>query len=162
MEYNFAFLSFHELKAHELYELLKLRSDIFVVEQNCVYSDMDNKDFDSYHCLVTVNSQHTSPQLSPLVGYARILPSGLADNVPSIGRVLVHPDFRGRKLAYILMEKCIEFTLEKFSTKKISISAQSHLSEFYGNLGFVKKGDEYLEDGIPHCKMYFVTQDKND
>ena len=145
--YEVKIKSFSELNLEELYQVLKLRSDVFVVEQNCVYSDMDNKDEDSFHCIISFNSK--------IIGYARILPSGLNYTYPSIGRVIIHSDFRGEKLGYKLMNSCMDFVIQKFNSQKIVISAQSHLSHFYANLGFNIEGEQYLEDGIPHVKMIF-------
>ena len=137
--------SFNELTAAELYAILKLRSEVFVVEQNCVYLDTDDKDQQSFHlCGWNENT---------LVVYARILPPGLAFEEASIGRVVTNPLHRKDGFGRVLMQQAIERTFTEFTVNEIRIGAQLYLLSFYTSLGFKKAGPEYLEDGIPHIEM---------
>lgn len=136
---------FNELDASELYSILKLRSKVFVVEQDCVYLDMDDKDGQSFHlCGWDKNN---------LVAYARILPPGLAFKEASIGRVVTDPQYRKKGSGRVLMGLAIEKTLTQFGVSTIKIGAQLYLFSFYSSLGFKTSGPEYLEDGIPHIEM---------
>jgi ElaA protein len=137
---------FSKLSVNELYELLKLRVNIFVVEQNCPYPECDDKDKDAYH-VMGYNENFE------LVAYARILAPGVSYESASIGRVVVREDHRKHKLGYQLMERTIADTFSTYKTEKITISAQYHLEKFYGTLGFKSVGDVYPEDDIPHIKM---------
>jgi len=136
---------FTELTTNELYDILWLRSRVFVVEQNCVYLDVDYKDQKSYHLMGTIDGK--------LVAYVRILPPGLSFEEASIGRVLTNPDFRGNGHGIELMKLAINKTLEQYNVKAIRIGAQCYLNNFYQNLGFENSGEEFLEDGIPHIEM---------
>ena len=138
---------FIELTSTELYDILWLRSRVFVVEQNCVYLDVDYKDQKSYHLMGTINGK--------LVAYVRILPPGLSFEEASIGRVLTNPDSRGNGYGIELMKLAIDKTIEQYKVKAIRIGAQCYLNKFYQNLGFVNSGEEFLEDGIPHIEMLF-------
>jgi ElaA protein len=142
---QFVLRSYKELSVDELYEALKLRCAIFVIEQNCNYQDMDDKDQDSYHLLGYEGKQ--------LVAYARILPKGLSYKEVSIGRVVVDKNFRGRSSGKELMKEAISQAKKIFNTNEIVISAQCYLEKFYGDMGFVSEGESYLEDDIPHIKM---------
>lgn len=142
---HWTYKHFTELTTNELYDILWLRSRVFVVEQNCVYLDNDYKDQQSYHLMGTLNGQ--------LVAYVRILPPGLSFEEASIGRVLTNPDFRGKGFGIELMKKAIEKTVEEYKINTIRIGAQCYLNKFYSDLGFVNSGEEYLEDGIPHIEM---------
>ncbi len=143
---QFVLKAYKELSVDELYEALKLRCAIFVIEQNCNYQDMDDKDQDSYH-LLGYNSE------KKLVAYTRILPQGLSYKEASIGRVVVDKNSRGKGSGVELMKKAIEETKRVFNTNEIVISAQCYLEKFYGDLGFKSEGESYLEDDIPHIKM---------
>jgi ElaA protein len=137
---------FNELNSSELYKLLQLRSMIFVVEQNCIYQDIDDKDLSSIHILVYYKNK--------LIGYARCCPPGLSyPEASSIGRVLIHPEYRSNKWAYVLMKKSIAICEKHFTNYKIYISAQLYLQKFYEKCGFEGISDVYKEDGIPHIKM---------
>lgn len=139
--------SFTELTVKELYELMKLRSEVFVVEQNCVYLDADGKDEKSYHFYgVTAEG---------IAAYARLLPQKLSFEEASIGRVLTAPSQRRRGLGITLMQKCIEKTLALFNTTSIKIGGQLYLKSFYEGLQFAQCSDVYDEDGIPHIEMIF-------
>lgn len=136
---------FDDLTTTELYCILKLRSEVFVVEQNCVYLDTDGKDAFSYHFCGWQNNL--------LVAYCRILPPGLAFPQASIGRVVTHPSHRLNGYGKILMQKAINHTYNIYQCASLQISAQQYLHSFYRNLGFHDMGDHYLEDGIPHLHM---------
>lgn len=143
---NWTYKSFDELSPLELYRILQLRSRVFVVEQDCVYLDTDDKDQRSFH--------YCGWDGDVLVAYVRILPPGLAyENRSSIGRVVSNPDYRGTGAGRLLMKQAIEKTFAAFPGYDIKIGAQLYLFEFYRSLGFEKSGPEYLEDGIPHIEM---------
>lgn len=145
MTFSHSIKSFDELTNHELYNMLRLRSDIFVVEQNCAYLDLDNKDQKSFHLLYYVDNE--------LAGVTRLLPAGLSYDEISIGRVVIARSHRGLGLGRKLMEASLEGCEEKFGKAPIRISAQYHLSKFYQSLGFIEQGKVYDEDGIPHIEM---------
>ena len=138
--------TFSELSTHELYKILRLRSEVFVVEQDCVYQDMDNKDQKAIHLLYK--------QEEEIIGYTRIFKSGDYYENPSIGRVVVVNNKRGNELGKKIMLESINFIKENFVGKKIELSAQKYLDKFYKDLGFDVEGEEYLEDGIPHQRMF--------
>lgn len=136
---------FEELNVNELYAILRLRSEVFVVEQNCVFLDMDDKDQLSYHLLGWNDAL--------LMAYTRLVPPGVAYNLPSIGRVVTSPAARGNGLGKLLMKKSIDETIRLFGHTSIKIGAQVYLKKFYASLGFEPAGDVYLEDGIEHITM---------
>jgi len=137
--------TFWELTNGELYQLLRLRAEVFVVEQECAYQDLDNRDQQALHLLGTKNGR--------LVGYTRIFKPGDYFTNAAIGRVVVSRKQRmfgyGKRIVLaslaLLREQCPDTAIE--------ISAQSYLIPFYTELGFVALGGEYLEDGIPHVRM---------
>ena len=137
--------TFSELTNQELYNLLQLRSEVFVVEQDCVYQDLDGKDEKALHVLGIKNKT--------LVAYTRIFKPGDYFNESSIGRVVVAKNERQYKYGYDIMKASIEAIKNNFKTSEIKISAQCYLNKFYTNLGFKNIGEEYLEDGIPHIAM---------
>lgn len=137
--------AFSELTIEELYALLRLRTEVFVVEQNCVFQDMDNKDQLCRHLMGWVGQD--------LVAYVRILPAGLSYEEPSIGRVVSEPRYRGLGAGRALMEEAIRRTRALYGEVPIRIGAQYYLKKFYGSLGFEAQGDIYLEDGIEHIEM---------
>ena len=139
--------AFNSLSPVELYSILQLRNEVFVVEQNCVYQDCDDKDQNSYHFM--------GWQQNKLVAYTRLIPSGIAFEEISIGRVVTSPSVRGNKIGKELMLRSIEKLYELFGKSKIKIGAQLYLKSFYESLGFIKNSDVYLEDGIEHIKMIF-------
>ena len=140
-----SFKTFSELTTKELYQILQLRSEVFVVEQNCVYQDIDGKDEKAIHIIGVVQNK--------IVAYTRCFKPGEYFKEASIGRVVVKKNERKLKRGNQIMIHSIK-TIEKlFQTKTIIISAQSHLKKFYNNLGFYSVGIEYLEDGIPHIEM---------
>ena len=140
-------IPFDQLTVYQLHALYQLRSKVFVVEQHCAYQDVDEKDLKAQHVLGYNGSQ--------LVAYARLLPAGVSYALPSIGRVVVDPDFRNRDYGKVLMKYCLQQTLQIFDCKVIKISAQSYLQRFYEELGFTFTGKEYLEDDIPHMEMRY-------
>jgi ElaA protein len=136
---------FNKLDLKELYHSLQLRAEIFVVEQNCVYNDIDGNDEIAYH-LLAVDNGH-------LIGYVRMLPGGTRFKHTSIGRLVVHKDYRFKGLARQLMQEAAQWIHENWNSQLIQISAQKYLKAFYKSLGYEIVSDEYLEDGIPHLKM---------
>ncbi len=136
---------FNELSLVQLYQIMSLRNQVFVVEQNCVYQDLDGKDQDAIHVCGFYNDK--------LIAYSRLFEPGYYFADAAIGRVLVAMEARKLKIAHILMEKSISAVLELFDTPSITISAQVYLLKFYQQHGFVQVGEEYLEDGIPHVEM---------
>ena len=137
--------SFQELTTKELYDLLQLRSEVFVVEQDCVYQDIDGKDQKAIHVL----GYHQET----LVAYTRVFRSGDYFKESSIGRVVVAENYRAYQYGYAIMKASIDAIENQFKESTIKISAQTYLKGFYNNLDFYEVGEEYLEDGIPHIKM---------
>ncbi len=134
-----------ELSAVELYALMKMRVDVFVVEQNCPYPELDGKDADALHLRLL--------QDGDLLAAARIFAPADQDAPAKIGRVVVSPDHRGKRLGEAVMREAISVCEERYPQTPIYLSAQSHLSRFYGSFGFETTSEEYLEDGIPHVDM---------
>ncbi len=148
MKCNWVLKHFSELTTKELYNLLQIRSEVFVVEQNCVYQDIDSKDVNGYHLLgVDFNSD-------TIVAYARLLPAGISYDLPSIGRVLTAPKHRSIGLGKELMTQCLQSLQTVFPNQGCKISAQLYLLKFYNSFGFVEIGLPYDEDGIPHIEMF--------
>ena len=145
MELHWVLKKFEELTPEELYAILQLRNEVFVVEQNCVYQDADNKDQKSFHFMGWDNTT--------LVAYTRIIPQGISYTEASIGRVVTNPKYRGTGAGKQLMERSINNTLELFNCTAIKIGAQLYLKKFYEDLGFVQCSGHYLEDNIPHIEM---------
>lgn len=143
------FVAFEELSLDELYAIIKLRNEVFVVEQNCVYQDADNKDQMSFH----LSGWHNET----LVAYCRILPPGISFKEASIGRVVTSPPYRNTGCGKELMKMAIEKTLQQFNCKTIVIGAQLYLNKFYNALGFTQISEPYLEDDIPHIKMLLTA-----
>ena len=141
----FTIKKFSDLTPHELYAILRLRSEVFVVEQNCVFQDMDNKDQDSYHLMGWENNS--------LAGYTRLVPPGVCYEFPSIGRVVSSPGARKTGIGKILMSKSIEEAARLFGKNSIRIGAQIYLKKFYESFGFEQSSDIYDEDGIDHIEM---------
>ncbi len=137
--------TFNELTLSELYDILQLRSEVFVVEQDCVYQDIDGKDQKSLHVI--------GFKAKKIVAYTRIFKAGDYFKEASIGRVVVKENERHYKYGYTIMKASIEAIKSHYNTSDIRISAQCYLKTFYNNLGFKEVGDEYLEDGIPHINM---------
>ena len=137
---------FNSLNIDELYSILALRSEVFVVEQNCVYQDIDGKDKNALHITGYLNEE--------IVAYARIFDKGVIyPEYCSIGRIATSFSERGKKHGHQLVEFSIKQCNKIFNSRAIKISAQAHLEKFYGNHGFFASGETYLEDGIPHIGM---------
>ena len=139
--------AFNELSIHELYEIFRLRLEVFCVEQNAAYQDADGKDLTAYH-ICGYNEQ------KELIAYARILPPGVAFNEVSIGRVVSSPKARGTGAGRALFTNALQFAIQKFGNVPVRISAQSYLIKFYSGFGFKTVGEEYLEDSLPHTEMF--------
>jgi ElaA protein len=140
---------FTELSLYELYRIIQLRTEVFVVEQDCNYLDPDDKDLNAYHVL-------GKDLDGKIQAYARILDKGISyQNYTSIGRVINSSEVRGTGAGKKLMEYSIKETLRLYPNEKIKISAQSYLLKFYTELGFQATGEEYLEDNIPHTAMIY-------
>lgn len=145
MNLQFKIKRFNELSTVELYQILKLRSEVFVVEQNCVYQDIDNKDSKAIHVLGFLNED--------LAAYCRVFDAGYYFAESSIGRVVVSPKYRDKKLGHELMKVAIKTLANEYATTKITISAQQYLKKFYESHGFIQTSEMYLEDDIPHIQM---------
>jgi ElaA protein len=141
--------SFNELNNVELYQLLQLRNEVFIVEQTCPYPDLDEKDYKCLHVLGIENNK--------VVAYCRLVPKGISyKNEASIGRVVTACSVRRFGYGKLLMHYAISETLRQFETNEIVISAQQYLEKFYSGFGFVSEGESYLEDDIPHIKMRYL------
>lgn len=136
---------FHKLNSNELYDVLRLRTEVFVVEQQCVFQDMDNLDQGAIHLQGRVGNS--------LAATARILAPGVAYDEPSIGRVVSSPLFRKKGIGISLMRTAIEETERLYGKRPIKIGAQLYLKRFYESFGFEQCSDTYMEDNIPHIKM---------
>lgn len=143
---TWVFKPYKELTVDELYELLALRSRVFVVEQQCIFLDMDGLDKNAHHLLGFVDDA--------LVACTRILPAGTAYvDYPSIGRVVTSPEARGKAYGFLLMQQSAEKLYSLYGKVSIKIGAQLYLKRFYESLGFRQSGEMYLEDGIEHIPM---------
>ena len=145
MDVKWQIKSFEALSVHQLYEILRLRSEIFVVEQNCVYLDLDGKDKLALHLF--------GEYKGIVVAHFRLSQKGISFENASIGRVVVHPDYRDKKWGHELMRQSISGIRDHFGETKITIGAQLYLKKFYESHGFVQSSEMYLEDGIPHIEM---------
>lgn len=138
--------TFEQLTKNELYDILSLRAEVFVVEQKCSYLDLDYKDLNSIHFFIKEDDK--------IVSYIRVIPPGISyKHSASIGRVLTKKSYRGRGLSRKLIESGINYIKNNFTDKTIEISAQEYLIEFYKSFGFIPEGDLYLEDNLPHMHM---------
>lgn len=137
-----------ELNVDELHDMLQLRSEVFVVEQTCVYNDLDGWDKHATHIYLYDESL--------IVAYARMLPAETRFPQVSIGRVVVHPAYRKREYGKLIMKKAMAYVLDVWKAPEIKISAQLHLQKFYEDMGFKASTGIYDEDGIPHVGMIFL------
>lgn len=151
---------FDELTPDELYALLRLRSEVFVVEQNCVFQDMDGADDVCHHVMGWTGGIDRPDGLGGFVtepaflgAYARIVPPGVKFREPSIGRIATSPARRGQGFGRTLVAQSLTHLYELYGQQPVRIGAQQYLEQFYGAFGFVKTGDMYLEDNIPHIEM---------
>lgn len=145
MEIQWKIKSFGDLSVNELYDMLRLRSEIFVVEQNCIYLDLDGKDKLALHLLGEFEGE--------IVAYSRIFKPGITFENASIGRVVIDANYRDRKWGHDLMREAIAGIQTHFGQTKITIGAQLYLKKFYESHGFIQTSDMYLEDDIPHIEM---------
>ncbi|TCP96216.1 ElaA protein [Cricetibacter osteomyelitidis] len=139
--------TFQNLTALELYKILQLRSAVFVVEQNCVYQDIDNKDLSATHLWL----QHDDN----IAAYVRLLPAGVSYKNAAIGRVIVAEKYRRQGLAERIMQEAIAVIEQQWQQDCIQLQAQTYLQKFYTELGFLPASEPYLEDGIPHIDMMY-------
>jgi ElaA protein len=137
--------TYNQLSLDDLYYILQLRSEVFVVEQDCIYQDVDGKDQKALHVIGKKNNT--------IIAYTRIFKAGDYFNEASIGRVVVSKKERHQQYGELLMKASIQATEDNFGTIEIKLSAQKYLENFYNNLGFKTIGEPYLEDGIPHIAM---------
>ena len=137
----------NELGLEELYEIFKLRSEGFVVEQECIYNDIDGKDLDSLHVMIKNDGR--------IEAYLRVIKEGVSYEDCSLGRVLVAKEARGRGLARRIVMEGIHCITKGWKERRITIGAQEYLKEFYGSFGFKAISDVYMEDGIPHVDMRY-------
>jgi ElaA protein len=152
MQLTYKAIPYQDLTTHQLYQLLRLRAEVFVVEQDCVYQDLDDKDQYAIHLLgLTEDGQ--------LAAYTRILAKGISyPNYASIGRVITAPFARGKGIGRPLMHESLRVLFEHYGEQTVKISAQAHLGAYYGSVGFEGIGDIYDEDGIPHRAMLFTPK----
>jgi len=148
MEYEKKVKLFSDLNIHELYEIIKLRIDVFVVEQDCPYSDLDGKDQDALHLYYETNG-------GEIIAYLRILKKGVSYEESAIGRVITAEKARHLRLGSKIMVDALEI-IKNRGERAVRISAQEHLEKFYGNIGFEKVSEMYLEDDIPHIEMLWL------
>jgi len=142
---------FRDLSVYELYDIIRLRNEVFVVEQNCVFQDTDNKDQDCYHLCGWKNDK--------LVAYVRLVPPGISYDEPSIGRVVTSPLERRTGTGRLLMQRAIAECFKTFGEQNIRIGAQLYLKKFYESLRFRQVSDVYLEDNIPHIEMLYILDE---
>ncbi len=139
---------YNELTLNEFHNILQLRINVFVVEQNCAYPELDGKDKIAFHFFA-----YAEENPSQIIAYTRIFKPGDYYEEAAIGRVVVHPDFRKDGMGYKLIVKSISQIKKLYKTNEIKIGAQTYLKKFYESLGFKKVGEAYIEDGIPHVYM---------
>jgi ElaA protein len=140
--------NFQDLSNTEIYQILRLRSEVFVVEQECIYQDIDNKDKNAVHIFLKEKNE--------IIAYSRVFKEKEYFENPSIGRVVVANKRRMYGVGKKIMNISIDYIKQNIKAKSIEISAQKYLKKFYSNLGFIQEGDEYLEDNIPHLRMFLI------
>ena len=136
-----------DLSKEEVEKIFSLRSEVFIVEQECPYQDIDGKDAEADHLLLYENGN--------LCGYTRIFPKNTYFKEASFGRTVVKKKHRGKGYGHVLVQESLKYLKNK-KESPIKISAQSYLKKFYASHGFIPKGDEYLEDNIPHTAMFLI------
>ena len=146
MALQFEIKPFNALSVAELYDILLLRAEVFVVEQDCVYQDIDGKDRKALHLTGTYDGK--------IVAYSRLFAPGDYYDNASIGRVVISPAYRDRKWGHDLMKASLAAVADKYNTSAITIMAQLYLKKYYEGHGFVQDGEPFLEDGIPHIMMH--------
>lgn len=142
------FKKYNELTLDEFHNILQLRINVFVVEQNCPYSELDNKDKLAYHLFAFAEEKPDE-----IIAYTRIFKPGDYYKQAALGRVVVHADYRKKQLGRILIQETIHKIEQHFNTSTIKIGAQTYLQKFYESFDFKQVGDEYIEDEIPHIHM---------
>jgi ElaA protein len=142
---NWTIRTFDELSVREFHDLLKLRVDVFVVEQTCPYAELDGQDPEAIHLFGKDNEGR-------VVAVARILPPA-SDGLPHVGRIAVRMEDRGKGIAKELMERALKVLAERYGSRRSALAAQSHLEDFYATFGYVRQGPDYPWDGIPHVDM---------
>ncbi|MCF6348860.1 MAG: GNAT family N-acetyltransferase [Flavobacteriaceae bacterium] len=145
---------FNEISLNELYDILQLRINVFIVEQNCPYPELDNKDKKAFHLF-------SKDKNANIIAYTRIFKPGDYYKEVAFGRVVVHKDFRNQKLGYKLIEQTINKIEQLFGNTPIKIGAQTYLKEFYESFDFQQVGKEYIEDGIPHIYMIKAANEQS-
>ncbi len=145
MNITWKFIAFKDLTNEELYNIMQLRAEVFVVEQNCPYQDADGKDLKSFHLMGFIDAK--------LVAYCRILPQNISYPEASIGRVVTSALVRGTGAGKMLMTQSLIEIEKLFGKTGVKIGAQLYLKKFYESFGFIQSSDEYLEDNIPHIEM---------
>ena len=143
------FVPFSALTTLELYELLRLRSEVFVLEQACAFQDLDGADTEAMHLLGERDGR--------LAAYARCFAAGVKFAEASIGRVVTHASARGGGIGHVLMKEAVDRLQARWGPQAIRIGAQARLQNFYEQHGFVQNGEPYMEDGIPHIEMLRVA-----
>lgn len=141
---------FDELSIDELYEILKLRAEVFVVEQDCAYNDLDDRDQMALHLFLKNDDE--------IIAVSRILPENVAFEDMAIGRVIVKKEYRGQGIAKKIMQKAVDYIINDLKKDKIRLSGQAYLVRFYEDLGFKKVSDVYLEDGIDHFEFLYEVK----
>ena len=144
---------YSDLTKDEFHDLIALRIEVFVIEQNCPYQELDGKDKDAYHLILW--NTHPISGVDEIVGTIRILKPGAYYDEMAIGRVVSSPRFRGQGLGHIMMSACMKFINDELGPQDVRLSAQTHLKHFYERYNFVHTGKDYLEDGIPHSEMLY-------
>lgn len=142
-------MMFNELTTAQLYEILKLRAEAFVVEQDCAYQDLDDKDQSAHHMFLEDNGR--------IIAVLRILPENVAYREMAIGRLVVKKSYRGKGISRKMMKRAMKYITEELAKDKIRLSGQAYLSDFYQSLGFKKVSEMYLEDGIEHFEFFYET-----
>ncbi len=149
---NWEINTLHDLSVTDYHHVLALRASIFIVEQNCPYQDIDDKDLSAFHVYGKIDQN--------IVAVCRILPPGISYAEISIGRVAVSMGYRGTNVGNDLMHQTIYFIENRWGEKDIRISAQQHLTSFYGRFGFIQVSEMYLEDDIPNVEMLRTTKNQ--
>lgn len=144
---KYSIKKFDELTNNELYEILRLRNEVFIIEQNCLYQDLDLKDKGSYHLFVEKNDT--------IIAYLRIIPKGISYKEVSIGRVVTKLEYRNQGIAKEMLKKAIEFIKLELNEQKVRISAQVYAEKLYKSVGFKQISNIYLEDNIKHIEMLY-------
>ncbi|WP_138494869.1 GNAT family N-acetyltransferase [Paenibacillus pinistramenti] len=144
--------AFDKLTGLEVYRILQNRVNVFMLEQNCLYPEVDNKDLASHHLFLETDN-------GEIAAYCRLLPQGVSYPQASIGRVIVNQAYRGQGLARDLMSMAISYITEVWGEREIKIQAQHYLEHFYGSFGFKGISDVYLEDDIPHVDMLLRVEE---